>query len=208
MSEAEWADENPAPSKKLVPTWLWFCGGGCLLAVVLAVVAVMIGVSWFEDGRDPDIQYARLEEQIEMDARPEEWVLQFGTSFPMDMWIFEDTRGYAIVFMHFDSSEASEARGELFDPDVSTGFNGMGERGDATVQSINVQGRDIEMMTYYQRGTGQQGSNTGQTGMLDLTPEGAAGLTLMMITRVSGEDTITAEEANTILEPFHIGPDR
>ena len=41
MTGEEWADEPEVPKKKGgLPGWLWFCGGGCLIAVILGLWSV------------------------------------------------------------------------------------------------------------------------------------------------------------------------
>ena len=209
MTETEWADENPAPSQKLVPTWLWFCGGGCLLAVILAVVGVIFVVREGKKAVDPDVQFAALEERIEFDERPEEWTLTFGWGLGMDMWMFTDSRGFLVMIIGVDESEAAETRKQMFDPEFDGSVAGMGGRKDMVLSKIQVQGREIDMMTQYQHsGAGPAGESSGQAASLDITPLGEPGMLIMMLIRMSSTDVVTAEEANEVLEPFHIGPDR
>jgi len=209
MTETEWATENPAPSKKLVPTWLWFCGGGCLLAVILGVVGVMWGVGKVQEYGNEELQYPRLREEIGFDERPAEWDFMFAVDIPLDMWIFADSRGYAVVIMRINEGDAEETRNQLFNPDFDGSFAGMGGREEMELTSLSVQGREIDMMTYYQAsGGGAAGSNAGQAASIDITSPGADGMLIMMLIRQGGADKITGEEVTEVLAPFHVGPDR
>ena len=209
MTDTEWADENPAPSKKLVPTWLWFCGGGCLLAVIAGVILVMWGVGKAKEFVDPDIQYAALEEVIELDGRPEEWEFIVAMPIPgMKMWTFAHDDGYALIIMDIAANQADEVKEQVMNPDFDGSFAGMGGRKDMELTQIDVQGRSIDMMTYYQEGGGSQSGQSGQAATLDITPEGDDGMVLLMLIRGGVGETITAEEAVDVLAPMHIGPNR
>lgn len=208
MTDTEWADENPAPSKKLVPTWLWFCGGGCLLAVILAVVGGMWAMTKIEVYTDEDVQYDNLANEIAFDERPAEWDFLMYMPFPEGMWTFTDSRGYMIMIMQVSEGDAEDTREQMFNPDFDGSVGGMGGRKDAEFAEVMIQGREIDMMTYYSSGPGQSGGSSGQAASLDITAPGDDGLLMMMIIRLSGSEKITVEDAAEVLAPFHIGPDR
>ena len=53
--ELEWGGEEELPKKKrgcFLPFWLWGCGGGCLLAMVLSIGATLLP-SWQASRLDP-----------------------------------------------------------------------------------------------------------------------------------------------------------
>lgn len=210
MTDAEWAEENPAPSKKLVPTWLWFCGGGCLLAVVVAVLLFMWGVGKAQELIDADVQYPELEKVIEMDERPEEWEFIVAMPIPgtMKMYTFSDDRGFAVIIMDIAENQVEEVKDQVFNTDFDGSFAGMGGRKDMELSTIDVQGRSIEMMTYYQEGGGSQSGESGHAATIDITPENDGGMVLMMLIRAGSGEKITADEVNEVLKPLHIGPNR
>ncbi len=73
MTEVDWGSEaNEAPkAKKRIPTWAWFCGGGCLLAIVAAAIAAFALFRAGASMMDQEKQSAALGEVIAFDPLPE-----------------------------------------------------------------------------------------------------------------------------------------
>lgn len=73
MSEVDWGTEaNEAPKKtSRIPKWAWFCGGGCLLALIAAVVIGVLVVVRFRDMMDEEKQAAELQQVLPFEALPE-----------------------------------------------------------------------------------------------------------------------------------------
>lgn len=72
MTEIDWgseAKELPKP-KKRVPTWLWFVGGGCSLALVVAIVVGAFFVRSCSRMMNQDEQWAKLGKFLPFDEQP------------------------------------------------------------------------------------------------------------------------------------------
>ncbi|MDP6538075.1 MAG: hypothetical protein QF903_05230 [Planctomycetota bacterium] len=212
-------DDQPVapPAKRAFPLWLLFCGGGCLLAVLAALVVAGLLFKQFQGFNDPDVQWPRIEERLSFDQRPEELNLLFGGGMMgVEMFTFEDSRGYAVIFQSFDISEADEARDQLFDPEFTGSIAGLGGRKDLQAGTIEIQGRVLDVLRFYQfedeeAGEGGEGSpaRAGVSALIDLTAPGDPGLFVVQVVRATHtSDPVPDEYLRELLAPFHVGPQR
>ncbi len=214
MSESTWGDAEAAPPKKKgVPTWLWFCGGGCLLAVIVGIVAVTWFAGRVKDWTNPEKQWPKVAELLPYDERPPELELQIGIDMlGMHVFSFHDSRGFQAALFSLSGSSASE-RNKAMDPNASTGLGPLGARKDAQAFKVTVQGRELDALRFFQMAkgsetAGQPDSGAGPSALVDLTPQDASGFVLLQLTRTSGTEAVTDEEIQTFLKPFHVGPVR
>jgi hypothetical protein len=214
MSERNWgeADSTPTPKKKGIPTWLWFCGGGCLLALVLAIVAGYFLVSKVAESANPEKQWPKVAELLPFDERPPELTLLFGINFGMGVYTFTDSRGYMAVLMHMPMGGAKD-REKLMNPDSDMGF--MGKRKDARASKLKVQGRELDVLHFQHMGGGSGGAEAGQPKidkgpavMIDLTKSDQSGFLIFQLVRVHSDEPIGDDEIISFLKPFHVGPVR
>ncbi len=213
MSDAKWGDEGEAAPKKRVPTWLWFCGGGCLLASILAVVALGFVFSEVKTWKDGDQQLPALAKALPFDELPPELEFQFAIRFPFDWFIFSDSRGFVLWFFVAPPGQAAELRRTILNPESDGGFMGMGGRQDTQAATVAVQGRELRGVRFYQGAGsgGESGAGANQEGnsiLLEVGPEDGDGVVVMQILRPSSREAITDEDVRMILKPFHVGPDR
>lgn len=213
MSETSWGEnEAPAP-KKRIPTWLWFCGGGCLLAVVLAIVVAALGVKFFKDAMDPEKQWPHVAEVLPFDQRPPELHLIAGNTIGADFFVFQDDRGFAVAIMRLRGGNPSEGRRRIMDPSEKGGFMSMGARRDMVVGKIHVQGRDLDVLRFHQeaphgKDEEESAGRAGPSIWVDVTPEGGQYPVLVQLTRIRSDEAIGDEDVQKLLKPFHVGPDR
>ena len=220
MSDEEWTEEAIVPPKKKgLPSWLLFCGGGCLIAVILTVVAGFLIFDQVKQAVDPSQQWARMEESVAMDARPPELEVMFGWSIGIDFWMLRDSRGYIVAIYDFGEAEAKD-RDNLFSDDFSGGgLPGISEIEDTELAVVTVQGRELPIQRFQNTGgfnPGGQGSGGGNGAacFVDITPEGDPGfLMLFMMREPTGDkeqqdEAITDEAIQQLLEPFVVGPER
>lgn len=213
MSETNWGPgELPPPPKKKVPTWLWFCGGGCLLALILGIIAVVWVMAFVKDSRNPEKQWPKVAQVLPYDERPTDMTLEWGSQFGVEAYAFNDARGFVEVLFRFDRAKAGEVQEKLMNPDEEGGIFGAGARRNLKMGTISVQGRELKILRFDQMKAKDGGNEDvkvgeGPTALVDLTQEGGAP-TIIQITRTTGKDPITDEDVLGILKPFHVGPVR
>lgn len=215
MSDRSWgeADSAPPPKKKGIPTWLWFCGGGCLLAVIIGIAGMTWLVSRFSGSTDPEKQWPKVAKILPYDERPAELDLKFGFDLGMEMYFFEDSRGFAAVLIHMSMASDKERR-QLMDPESEQGF--MGKRRNARLSKLNVQGREIEVLRFEHLGGGPSGESSsgaptvdsGPSAFVDLTREEDSGFLILQLVRKHSSEEIENEDIVRFLKPFHVGPVR
>jgi hypothetical protein len=213
MAETSWTEEaGAAPKKRLIPTWAWFCGAGCLIAVILAAIASVFVVRGVKSAMDPEKQWASLAEVLPYDHRPENWKLGFGTPgfFGFEVFVLHnEAQGLVAVVMHLPERDSEETRKKMFDPQHSGGLFGSGGRKEMKRSTVEVQGRELQAMRFYQYagrsgGAGAEGEQQGETILVDLTPPGAARPLVLQMTREGSGEPITDQEVVDFLEPFHV----
>jgi len=218
MSESPWSDEGaPAPKKKLLPTWAWWVGGGCLVLLLIVGVggyfvfrfAKQAATEW----QDPELQWERLKQVLPYDQRPEG--LQFQASFHigMDFWLFNDRHGYMVMFMQLPGTNGQHSRDQMLDANSSQSFLGKFGRHGQERLKLNVQGRELEALRFVQEIGGGEGNSPGTgpgaTMIVDITPEDAARPLMLQLTRRSGgEEPFDPQVVIDFLEPFHVGNQR
>lgn len=214
MNEVRWTEEGaPAPAKKSIPTWAWWVGGGCAFLLLVFAVGVFVVVSFFKRGLDPERQWPLVSETLAYDQRPENLELQFGWHVGLDMYIFRETHGYAVVLMQLPEDE-DRSREKMFDVKESFSVLGKGGRHSMQQGTIQVQGRELRVLRFVQESAqsnapGAPSTGTGGSLLVDLTPEGSARAVLLQVTRVDGDDKpIEDQTVIDILAPFHVGDKR
>ena len=211
MAEQEWAAEpTPPPKKKGVPGWLWFCGGGCLIATVLAVVGGFFLFDLAKTMADPEIQWPKFEEFVEVDERPEGWII-IGMPIPgvdVDAFVLtEPDTGTSITLLVYPESER-EGVDELFGGEFQGGgLPGISEIEDPEVDEVVVQGRKLRIVRFAQSHFLDEMDGV-QGAFLDITPDGDPRPHMMQIITQSKDVRVGEEVLEELLAPFVLGPDR
>jgi hypothetical protein len=219
MAETAWTEEAAHPPKKRgIPTWLWFCGGGCLLAVLFAIVVAGLGYRFIRKARDPEAVKAGVQKILPYDRWPAELTPVMGFQLLGEQYTFEDSRGFQEQIQLHRGPEGSEGRKGMFrseDPKFPKDLMVM-KFEELKPGAVEVQGRELRLLRMRMQFAGfiaqmmpkevREGLAT--MAFVDLTPEDLDGMLLLQITRTRGEGPITDEEIQTILEPFHVGPKR
>jgi hypothetical protein len=217
MSETNWGETEAPVRKKRVPTWLWFCGGGCLLAVVFAIALLGFGVKFVKDATNPEKQWPAVAEILPFDQRPPELHLIAGNTLGADFFVFQDDRGFVVVLMRLRSGDPGEARRRVMDPNQQGGFMSAGARRDMVAGQVHVQGRDLDVLRFHQESPGEKSGedkgeeaagHSGPSIWVDVTPAGSEYPVLLQLTRVRSDEPIRDEDVQAFLKPFHVGPDR
>ncbi|MFO1009844.1 MAG: hypothetical protein U1F29_07245 [Planctomycetota bacterium] len=225
MTEAQWSvDPTEAPKKKSFPKWVWFCGGGCLLALLAGIVALVLVGNMIKKATDPERNEQALQVVLPHDPLPEEMKIQFHASLGMEQFTLIDSRGFQLQFQIHDNADGTRARSQMFEKDVPEFPKDLGvmKFEDMTKAMVDVQGRELAVIRMKLQFSGIMGSmmpeeakdQVGSMMWIDLTPPVKEGetpehtLVLGQITRVKGKGEITDEELRTLLSPFHVGPKR
>jgi hypothetical protein len=219
MAETTWTEEEATgPRKKRVPTWVWFCGGGCLLAVLIAVVLAGLGMRFVRTAMDPDVQWQKLALILPYDARPPEMRLMFGNQIGLEQYTIEDTRGFQFQIQNHSGKDGAEGRERMFGTDNPAFPKNMGvmKFEDLAPGKVEVQGRELRLIRMRMEFSGviakmmpaEARDRMGSMAFIDGTPEGRDGMLFLQISRTKGEGIVTDDEIRMLLQPFHIGPKR
>ena len=219
MAETAWSEEVSGPPKKRgVPTWLWFCGGGCLLAVLFAIVAIGLVYRVVSKGMDPEAQKAAVAKILPYDTWPAEMTPKFGMQMLGEQYVFEDKRGFQEQLQLHKGRDGAEGRKNMFDSEHPKFPQNLGvmKFEDMKAGSVEVQGRDlhvirmrVELGAFITKFMDKEAKGKlPSMAFVDLTQDDQDGMLLLQITRRSGDDPITDDEIRDILKPFHVGPKR
>jgi hypothetical protein len=223
MSDAQWGDEELPQKKKSIPTWVWFCSGGCLLMVLVLVVGAIFTTKFVSDMVDPEVQWPKLDELLPFDERPPELTMTAGFSMlgQQSQFTLMDNRGFMAQFQMVAGSQGASMRQQMFDNEEPKLVGNFGVIDFKNVQkgTVNVQGRDLRIVRM-EMGLGDMmksipgvddedvDESAGHAAYIDLTPEDDSGMMWLQYTRRGSGETITDGEIQTFFEPFHVGPDR
>lgn len=220
MAEVTWTEEGPsAPPKKKIPTWMWFCGGGCLALIVLGVVAAGVAFKFAKKAMDPETQWAELAKVLPYDERPQNLKILFGNQLGGEQFQLHDDRsGFSIQIQHHTGKDGTEGREKLFGSDTPEFPSNLlvMKFEDMKPGLVNVQGRDLRVIRMRMEFAGiakkmmpKDGEKAlGAMIFVDLTQPNEEGMLFLQVTREGGADPISDEELGDLLKPFHVGPKR
>lgn len=226
------AKEQPKP-KRRIPVWAWFCGGGCVLALITAIVAAIAFGSFVSNMTDPDEQWKQLESVVAVQERPQGDI--FGMKIPLqDMRVISIQQGTTKVdFMIAGGKAGDELRTQFLDPDAKGGFSPLGNVGRHGVEELvlSVQGRELRGVRYTtvpREGNEQEpeptvdenGQEVDPADMsvgdavrmalrtsitaLDITPEGSGRVVLMQYSHLNSLEPIPDSEVLEFLRHFDL----
>lgn len=216
MAETAWTEHEAPPQKKKIPTWVWFCGGGCLAAVILGVIVIGLVFSYGKKAFDPERQWPNVAKVLPYDERPPEMHLVFGNQLGVEIYQIMDDRGYQLQLQRHTGSDGAEARKSMFQtdpPDIPTNM-GVMKFEDLSLGTVEVQGRELAVVRMKLGGMMKSMAPKeaqeafGEMMWADLTPEGDLGMTMLQVQRLRSGGPITDDELRDILKPFHVGPKR
>lgn len=220
MSEAQWSpDVADKPVKKSIPKWVWFCGGGCLLALIAGVAVLALSVNYFKNAMDPAVSEPALQEVLPHDELPPTMSIQFYNSIGIEQFQMVDTRGFQLQIQVHEGADGARAREQMFQKETPEFPKDLGvmKFEDMKKSMVDIQGRELPVIRMRMEFTGFMGkvmpeeakNQMGSMLWTDLTPEGATDrLVLAQLMRMNGSGEITDDELRDLLAPFHIGPKR
>jgi hypothetical protein len=220
MADVTWTEEGQsAPPKKKIPTWVWFCGGGCLAMLVLAIVAGGLMFNFVKKGVDPEVQWPRLAKILPFDERPQNLEIVFGNQIGIEQYVLRDeTRALQLQIQHHKGPDGGEARDQIFGSDKPAFPENMGVMKFADMQRgvVEVQGRELRVLRMRMELAGfvksfvpKEGQGAfGSMMMVDATQADDDGMLFLQIMREASAEPITDDDLREILKPFHVGSNR
>lgn len=159
MAEVDWgveANEAPKP-KKRVPTWAWFCGGGCLVAVLAVGAAIAFFALKARDMMDGEKQSAELQAELAFDELPP-GIQVIGTGEVMgfapgidDAWSLQMPDGSQLQISKYTPKGAVEIREGIKSGDLGDGakqtFGPIGFH-EFSNGEVDVQGRTLPWLRF------------------------------------------------------------
>lgn len=224
MSDSQWADQETVQKKKAIPTWAWFCGGGCLLLVLVLVIGGVFTARAFKGMMDPEEQWPKLEKILPFEERPQNLDMVFGMNIlgQTQQYTLLDSRGFTAVIQSVSGPQGANMRKQMFDAEEPklVGNMGMLDFENAQKTTIDVQGRDLRVVRL-EMALGEmmqlipgveedmEESGGGHMAYVDLTEEGDSGMMWLQYTRRGGDGgPITDDDIRAFFEPFQVGPNR
>ena len=210
MSEVEWSAEGEeAPrKKKRVPAWVWWgCGGGCLLATLVAIIASIAIGKFVKDSLDPETVWARVHEALPHDQRPEGWNAT-GMKIPlagMGQYILDPPRtDAAMILFTFRGQKEFE---DMFDPasPANKGLFGLGEIQTPETGTIEIQGRTVRCLRFqaWLPESAREEGVAGASIRVDLTGNGDQHV-MVQVTAEGDQERIPDELVQELLAPFDV----
>lgn len=214
MSEGDWSSEARGleKPKRRVPMWVWGCGGGCALVLL---VGVILGVFVFRMGSkmmDPEKNWADIGAVLPVVQRPDGYIV-FGVPMKLDgvqIWILSATdQSHQVALFHGPGGEGTEnTRKELFG-------NGSGGPPGAEPGTLVAQGRTLRILRHRTvpggKGSGGGGFREAMTKAIDgsnLTAElslpDTPELIAITYTRQGVQDPVRDEEVLEFLGHFRL----
>ncbi|MAE27860.1 MAG: hypothetical protein QF724_10195 [Planctomycetota bacterium] len=205
------------PTKRRLPTWLWFCGGGCLLAILLVILGGIFVFNKIEEATDDETQWALLSEVLSYDERPDNLELMMGMHIlNYDQFQFVDLdNGWQFVVVTIEGDDGAKARQELFyDEEVhfpdsvggQVNFEGL-DRSDLVTQgrSLAVVRVDMKIAGILKKLMPEEGlkAASGSMAFIDVTvPDGQ--FVYLQVQTSGTSERPTDEQLVALISPFDL----
>ncbi len=210
MSESQFTDEMEGVEKKKsgIPFWVWGCGGGCLVMLIILIGIGGYGVSVWGEITDPEQVWPALSEYLPFDERPDLDVYGgetlFGTGF-----LIADKESDVAGILILRSESDREVMDSFFKGDLETGFMGFGNSKEKNPIMVTIQGQEFQALELVQEPFMLPGMGEGQ----DLPKETQLLLIYfsdkeepMMMQLVSKTNSkIEADSIEDFFAPFNLG---
>ncbi len=205
MSDADWGDEGaqPAPKKKRIPTWAWWtCGGGCLVATLIAIALTVLAVGLAKEFGDTEAAWEKVREMLPYDVRPEGWEARGVTVFGVSNYFLDPPEpGAAVLVQSLPGTSEFEA---MFDPDSPN--NGgpitFSRLRDPVPGTLVLQGREVRSLGFRGGLGGDADERGGYSIRIDLQRKDPP--TLVQLSLRHAEAPLTAERVAELLAPFDV----
>jgi len=219
MSDQDWGNdqEKSKGKKRGLPGWVWGCGIGCGVMLVVIAIAFWLGARVIKDMVDQDVVWANIGEVLPVEEIPEDY---FALQVPFEiegatMWVISHESGERsiVMFSAEAGSEASKMRDGLMDGSSEQSVGGpLGDFGrhGLEVGTITAQGRALECLRF--SALPEEGGNAltgfanldGSTMMVDLAPEDSGELLVMQFTNQGEDQAVPDKDVIEFLGHFRL----
>ncbi len=219
MSEKGWSSEavEAKPPKRRVPGWVWGCGAGCGLLLLVGVLGLALAINMVRKAANQDLQWERVSKVLPFEQRPA-GIHVIGFPFKlegMSMWFLTDrTRGlFAVLFSAPPGKAASETKRELFDLSGQENLQGpFGSIDKTEIEpgKVSVGGRELSCVRFNSKQDSAGSSPfsafqaSGATIAVDLSAPGSDELLALMLIQPEGAKRVSDEVLREFLAPFGI----
>ena len=216
MSDDDWGDIQDAGSRSGIPLWLWGCGGGCLLMVILIAGAGFWAVGFVQDAQDPDFVWDRIEEVLPFEQRHPDYEVVFGNRVP-----FID---FSIFILRQQVKQPADSTDDGLDPIYAMLIIDPDDEQDATEGAeylpveLIIQGVTLEAGRYTPGEDEREDlriewGDEGRIYVSEMFWVDLGGVALdenlqLIMARDENSGVVTEDEVRRFLEPFYIGPER
>ena len=202
----EWTEDENAAPKKGIPFWVWGCGGGCLLAAILAIVLVVFAVDKVKDAMDPDVVWPQIDKILAFDERPSGYQA-YGTTIG-------GGGGYGIIceskkllgVLILGGAEDDEEMDNFFSGEFEGGgFMGFGGIKNTEPMNVTIKGEEYRAVRFDAAevggpaAAGRKGSGPASILLIDLSAESGP-VVIIELFDLSGETG--QDDVDSFFEPF------
>ena len=201
MTEADWnpTEEAPPPRKRRFPRWAIFgCGGCAAVLLVVTVAGVILGGRWLKEVQDPEVQWPRLREVLPYDERPQDLVLQAGSTMGVGyQFVFVDREESLTIYVQdFDVGE------EEFQEILASEM--VGQPRDPVRDDMELQGRTVPIYSYEEVNVPKLFGEEAQGAGLRVDISAGDRQALVDLRRVGSREPVTEEQARAFLDHFDV----
>lgn len=211
MSEGDWSSQARGiePPKRRVPMWVWGCGGGCALVLLVGVILSVFAFKKFRDMTDPERNWAAISEVLPVVERPEGYFVM-GMPFKFDgvqMWMLQgEGQNHQVILFHSPGGDGAEdTRRELFGSAASS-------RADAEPGTLAAQGRELRLLRHRTMPADQDSgvpeammkALDGANATVELSPPESVEFLAMIYTRPRTSERVSDEELVEFLAHFRL----
>lgn len=210
MSDDDWGDIREAGSSKGIPIWLWGCGGGCLLLILLIVAAGAWTYSFVKDATDPEFVWGEIAEFLPYEERHPEYEALFGNSFL-------GTGMYVLRQVGIDGEPLEDPIFAVFMLDASEEEGEMSPGSEDQKVDLVVQGEALPAgrFTLSEEDAADLRIDweTGELNVEEIFYVDLSGVSVeedlqLWLVRDEESEVVTIDEVQHFFEPFLVGPDR
>lgn len=212
MSESQFTDEMEGLEKKKsgIPFWVWGCGGGCLVMLILLIGIGGYLFNTISELQDPEMAWPAVAEYLPFDERPDMTIFGGPTFMGTYFFLSDEEADLACLIIAPPEDMNAETMEEMelfFDGEVQTGFMGFGEAEEINPIELTIQGIAFDALEMVQKPVtfpGMDEEVPEKTQVLLLNFSTSDELILVQLFSMKNEE-ISSEAVEQFFAPFNLG---